>query len=1030
MGAATASAAVRHTSVDLNTYVDFATNCGRYSTGVINALLEHLRARDGGVKVPYMNGMPDFTLPHGMPSFDSVADMGNMTLVHYNYVATVAHNSTRLYPTFSAREYGVGESHAQQYVTVEEYGANASCVNHIFHGTNDFKLSRLCKLVTDAPPVGMCGVGDYKGKLVYRIGGGLQQLRDAQGKNSDESIQDVYLVGGVAALENWQKSASDSRVHCGTVIGTTGWKKDDVSVNMPLPFGSTQGDSGSPYFVWCGDAFKFLMAHHGSTSGNRQTFGCFAQHWAMEKMNADTVTVSMADVSGTLLISAAQKADDKGSLTDVFNGTKVTVSPAVSYLQDSRGNLYNGKGEAVFFRGVERGQQTWKTLSPLKNSDTWYTYGADYLQATDSVVVENKTHKVAAGVTFGKLYLTQNVHLLAPDVAAEYTVEPTEMVDLGAGYLHFDSKNAAPVTYHVSSAKKGQLNCAGYVLAPGVQVHMSLCNTDADYVREWRKVGAGTLRICGKGNNEILLNVGGPGLTILEQSGGYAAYNVLLNTGATLRIASKEQIARDLTIGAGGGTLDLGGNRLEWFSEAGHTRAGFSIHALTEDAVISNSVGTATLHVTEPGSSAYLGSFTDTKQGALRVLYESDSPWQLHSVRTALLNKESYFSVKKGHVTLSGSLTIHGYGTKHTRDSADFSTLPNDWHYADATMKVRVADKAVFALGSHARLTGDVELESGAVYMMHESVQHASECIEGGLRPESTAAIADFYGHKGNVKMEATSRLQFVSSPETDVPTIYNGNIVGPGFVEVTCGSDKAPFTLGGTNEVEAIYIKQGRLNVQRKTKTNYIAVANAATLAVQYEGVELMRFRGTAEKTALHQVTLEAVSPAECKLCFEKKRNPCILGSLLQVAEGRTLTVENAFLGSEKLISANAAFVRLTDVELHPETVARVKVPKPLTLKARPGVAPKKLKAKQAVLEYTFPQISGKAIVREGCSIIISLSPKEARAKVIRLCFDKDVSFEAPASVEVKLKIKNKLLTPAVYALPDEPNVLYLISR
>ena len=27
-------------------------------------------------------------------------------------------------------------------------------------------------------------------------------------------------------------------------------------------------------------------------------------------------------------------------------------------------------------------------------------------------------------------------------------------------------------------------------------------------------------------------------------------------------------------------------------------------------------------------------------------------------------------------------------------------------------------------------------------------------------------------------------------------------------------------------------------------------------------------------------------------------------------------------------------------------------------------------------------------------------------------------------------MKIKNKLLTPAVYALPDEPNVLYLISR
>lgn len=150
-GAATATAAVRHSGVELCTYVDFATNCGRYSTGVINALLEHLRARDGGVTIPYTNGMPDFTLPHGMPCFSSVADMGNMTLVHYNYVATVAHNATRLYPTFSVQEYGVGEAHAQRYVTVEEYGANAACVNQIFRGTYDFKISRLCKVVTDAP---------------------------------------------------------------------------------------------------------------------------------------------------------------------------------------------------------------------------------------------------------------------------------------------------------------------------------------------------------------------------------------------------------------------------------------------------------------------------------------------------------------------------------------------------------------------------------------------------------------------------------------------------------------------------------------------------------------------------------------------------------------------------------------------------------------------------------------------------------------------------------------------------------------
>ena len=51
-------------------------------------------------------------------------------------------------------------------------------------------------------------------------------------------------------------------------------------------------------------------------------------------------------------------------------------------------------------------------------------------------------------------------------------------------------------------------------------------------MREWRKVGEGTLVLAGSRQNEIFLNLWGTGTTRLEQKDGYAAYSVLANTGS------------------------------------------------------------------------------------------------------------------------------------------------------------------------------------------------------------------------------------------------------------------------------------------------------------------------------------------------------------------------------------------------------------------------------------------------------------------------------------------------------------------
>lgn len=911
-------AAVRHKGVSLHTYVNVATNSGRYVTSSPNALLQHLRQRDGGILIPYTTGQAAYTLPHGVPDFSAVSDMANATAVAYNYIATVAHNSSRLYPTFTAHDAGLGALHTRRYIAIEEQGNDNSFVHRIFSGTNDFKLSRLCRLATDTIPATMTAGWDFKGQHIYRVGGGLQQLRDIDGKNTDESIQNVYTVAGIAAITNWQRSGSDMRVHNGTVIGTTSWGADGIGLGTPLPFGSTPGDSGSPYFVWQDGQFRFLMAHHGSTNGNRQTLGCEATDWALSTIAADCVNVDMAKVQGSLILDGAKPATDKGGVKEIINGQQIVVTPARGYLRDAKGNMYDAAGNALAFRAVAQGEHTWKSLTDRRNLDNWYAYGSEYLNAGESVIIENKEAVINKGLTFAQLFLTQNLVLNAAKEGATYSLQVTEDTDLGAGYIHFAAEKLSNVSYLISSSGDSQLDTAGFIVDAGVTAAVSLRNPDAAYTREWRKVGAGTLNICGTGNNEVLLNVGGPGLTLLEQKKGYAAYNVLVNTGSTVRIADPQQIARDLTIGAGGGTLDVNGNSMDWYSTGGEKRPGFSIHALIEQATIANSTGHATLTFRENGEQLYPGAFRDTDSASLNIIYAGGGNWQLTGTHTDLRHPKSGLTVQNGSVTLTGTLTVHGYGTKHTQDTADFSPRPNDWHYADAGMNVTVRNGATFELGSHARLRGNVNVESGGTYTMHEGVQHSSEFIEGGEAPENTAAIAEFYGHKGDVILSKNATLRLTSTPETDTTTHYTGKINGPGNLLVDSASEKAAFHLSGALKSLHIVIRSGQLILSNSATSSHISIQPGASLSLQHNKQELLTLRSREQKAELFFSNIKQISPTEVTIGdFGAVANPRIRHTHLQLASGSSLNLLNTSIRPDSCISAEGATLNLLGTDI-----------------------------------------------------------------------------------------------------------------
>ncbi len=913
--AGAAEAAVRHTDVSLNTYVDFANNNGRYVTGVTNAMLDYIRRRDGGVCISYTGGQPDYTLEHGMISFDSVSDMGNMTVVGYNYAVTVAHNSSQMAPTFTRNDYGIGAVNSQRYLAAEEYEVDAAgrlgykFVHHIYSGTNDYKLSRLTKLVTDVTPAQMAGGAnsDYNGALVYRVGGGQQLLRDGNG-NSDESSKDVYLVAGIAAITDWSASGADIR-HA-TVVGTSSWNSGSGTSDVtPLPFGSTPGDSGSPYFVWDGNTYKFLSTHHGSTNDNKQTLSCEARDWTQSVIDADSVRVNMGSVNGSLVIKGAEEMDDKGGISGVFNGTTVSVVAARGFLSDANGNLYDENWNSVAFNGVATGQHTWKSLSALKDTNNWYAYGNEYLNATESVVIVDKEAQAATGVTYAKLFLTQNLVFEAAEDDATYGISVTDDTDLGAGYLHFAANGHKNVQYNVVSAENKLLNSAGYVVDAGVTVNVSLRNTDDSYMREWRKVGEGELKICGDGKNEIFLNLGGSGRTLLAQTNGYAAYNVVVNTGSTVVISDTEQIARDLTFANGGGTLDMNGNSMDWYTSGGQSRDGFTIQALTEEALVANYNGKSVLSFKQGGNQTFVGSFADSDKSSLEVDYQGGGTLTLNSIRTTLSNADSGLTVINGTVKLAGTLTVHGYGTVHTNygenDTADFSTRDNDWHYADAAMNVTVKDKATFELESHARLTGTVTVESGGTYVMHEGVQHAEEYVEGGERTEKTAALAAYFGHKGDVVLAAGAEMQVVFSSGTDTGMSYSGNVSGPGSLVIALGTEQAALTLGGSiNGLSELTVKNNSsVCVSGSLAADWLEVEAGSKLLIQDGGELAASLTATSgqEIMAVESLTLTQYGGEGTLVLQQDSRVLQVVSSLLNgvtLSAGSALSLDLSALG------------------------------------------------------------------------------------------------------------------------------------
>ncbi len=773
-----ALAGVMHTDATFATYSDFGQNKGRYVMGnAVNSLLQHIRDTEGGIGIEYTDGTQTYYLSNeqGMINFIGVHDAGHSGLVSPNMLATVLHNGS-LNGSFSGND--IGETYAQNYSVIDIRGSNKFRVME--ENGDDYMMQRQSRVVTDAvaAPISTVDVSTVTGQHMYHSGAGIMGLYD---ENIDTfkslawayvfNIGDIDMLTGVSIRGDKGQFGIYKEVGYGNGIG--------ASLENPLPNATRGGDSGSPVFIYNTETgqYEYLASHQ---SGNGRSWGQARGNlvWAHKTVKSYDVAVDMANTNevhlGAVTARGETISDNIGNSTTIWSGTVTAGDKSVS------------------FNGVKDGQYTWRDMSDIKDSQTWYAYDADLYNASTNA--DGKLN-----LSDADLFYTENLVFTAGQADNRIVLDAT--VDMGAGYTEFNKGSQEHAKFTIIGAGK-QLHTAGYVINADAEVHLQLTNP-SDYMTEWRKIGAGDLYIDGQGDTNALLNVGGSGATYLQQTGGYAAYNVLVNTGATVVIQDTNQIERDLTFGAGGGVLDMNGNSMNWYTSNGSTpRSGsFTINALTDEAMITNSAATAvTLTYKESGDTVYKGSFCDTSTGALNIDYQGGGTWTLHSIHTDLTHQAgSGLSVTNGKVVLEGTNTIHGTGSATATNQVRYEN-PMDWHYADASMSVTVKDGAVFELGSHARLTGDVNVKQGGTFVMREGVQHEQEYIEGGTKLQNTADFADFYGLKGGVSLDAGADMLVQYSEGTTAVTTYGGNITGAGNVTIDLGSDEMSLILSGTN--------------------------------------------------------------------------------------------------------------------------------------------------------------------------------------------------------------------------------------
>lgn len=617
---------------DLQNYIDLAYNMGIFQPGKVLTFQYDGAFGKGTVKAP-------------VADFGFASDFSACSLIDTQLVATAAHiGQTGETRTFCNNLPDVFKGQALQYKVISV----ASSTNS---NTKDYTVGRLSKVVTDATPVHAATVAEAKaiyeqGILVAtRMGCGVQQMVDSEGKITGVSPGWKYLTGGVFLI-NSQETFGD---------GSVPYKADTDKGYYNLLNRYAPGDGMMNQTVQTGDSGSGLLVWNNAT-----------QSYMLMGVTTWLLTDSKNATAGSgFSYDASLTEQQMTAYTDSF-----TLEGNITWAAD--GKLMQGETEVGTTKGLAAGTKAWKDIAYA--SDAWYAW-------------DTETYQVASDAA---LAATRDVKFVS---TADRSIVLTGNVDMGIGHVILSGNG---VTYTISGAYS--LESAGYEVEAGCTLVTTLTGALG---REWRKVGDGDWHIQGTGNNYACLNIGGSGKTYLERTEGYAAYKVLINGGTTLVVGGENQVAKDITFGNGGGTLDLNGHGLS-------VGGGLSVQAFTQEALITNtsSEKVSTLSYTSSTDSLFLGSLN----GNLAVEHSGSGKLSLAGAD----NKVNSLTVSGGSVQLVGSMA----NAAVREGDAVHIKADERAGYTATVMKaqeVTVKDGASLQIGDYAVLAaGSITLEGSA----------------------------------------------------------------------------------------------------------------------------------------------------------------------------------------------------------------------------------------------------------------------------------------------------------------------------